>query len=101
MDSFLVKICPDYCPKQLLKMLPSERLHLQTRLCAFCYADVPVHQASWQQAEVDRCDRHVFRFISECPNCGSGFRTPALWEEAGCDQCGLEFANMQIYQQLR
>ena len=44
--------------KQLRKMLPPEHLHLQTRLCAACYGEVPIHQAVWQQAGRTDCPRH-------------------------------------------
>ncbi|MGG6297718.1 helix-turn-helix domain-containing protein [Leptolyngbya sp. AN02str] len=86
-------------PKQLAKMLPPARLHLQTRLCAACYGETPVHQANWQREEKSVCDRHALRLLSNCPICGAGFRTPALWEDECCEQCGLLFGQMRMYQQ--
>jgi transcriptional regulator with XRE-family HTH domain len=40
-------------------MLPVGRseLHLETRLCPFCYGEMPIHQNQWQRAKVDQCDR--------------------------------------------
>lgn len=92
-------------PKQLAKMLPPERLHLQTRLCATCYAETPVHRVVWQRAGKSVCDRHRLRLLSTCPVCNMGFQTPALWNSddglAGecCESCGLAFSQMQSYQQ--
>jgi transcriptional regulator with XRE-family HTH domain len=86
-------------PKQLAKMLPSIPLHLQTRLCAVCYAETPVHQAGWQRAGNLLCNRHALRLLSACPVCKTGFRTPALWDDGCCEQCGLLFSQMQPHQQ--
>ncbi|MGH2415805.1 MAG: hypothetical protein ACRDEA_19370, partial [Microcystaceae cyanobacterium] len=80
-------------------MLPPVGLHLQTRLCAACYAENPVHQRAWQQDESDRCDRHYLKLLSNCPVCQTGFRTPALWESDRCECCGMSFGKMQNYQQ--
>jgi hypothetical protein len=95
-------------PEQLAKMLPSEPLHLQTRLCPACYAEVPVHRSTWQRANVDWCDRHSIQLLSACSNCGTGFRTPALWESDACtalrvrcERCGLAFAQMQCHPELK
>lgn len=90
-------------PKQLAKMLPPDRLHLQTRLCATCYAQTPVHRAVWQQAGKGVCDRHRLRLLSTCPVCNMGFQTPALWNRDGvsgecCESCGLAFNLMPPYQ---
>lgn len=81
--------------EQLEKMLPIEPLHLQTRLCPACYAEVPVHRSTWQRAKVDLCDRHSLKLLSACPNCKTGFRIPALWEDERCEGCRLLFAQMQ------
>ena len=88
-------------PQQLVKMLPPARLHLQTRLCAACYEETPVHLANWQRESNRGCDRHALLLLSTCPNCGAGFRTPALWEDECCEQCGLRFTQMRVYQQAR
>ncbi|MGI0488621.1 helix-turn-helix domain-containing protein [Pantanalinema rosaneae CENA516] len=85
-------------PEQLVKMLPPVRLHLQTRLCAVCYAETFVHQANWQQEGREGCDHHTLRLLSNCPICGTGFRTPALWENERCEHCGLPFIQMRVYQ---
>lgn len=90
----------DVEPQQLERMLPPDPLHLQTRLCPDCYAEVPGHRSAWQQANVDQCDRHSVRFLSACSECGSGFRTPALWQDDRCEQCGLLFARMQCKPKL-
>lgn len=86
-------------PKQLAKMLPPARLHLQTRLCAVCYAESPVHQAVWQRIGKIGCDRHALRLLSVCPVCQHGFRVPALWNDEHCEGCGLAFGQMQSYQE--
>jgi transcriptional regulator with XRE-family HTH domain len=86
-------------PKQLAKMLPPSRLHLQTRLCAACYAQTPVHQAVWQRAGKTGCARHALSLLSVCPVCEHGFRTPVLWENEYCEGCGLAFGQMQSYQE--
>lgn len=85
----------DVEPAHLKRMLPPNCLHLQTRLCPDCYAEVPVHRAKWQRLSVQRCDRHRLPLLSACPVCNTGFRTPALWENEQCEQCGLAFAEMQ------
>jgi hypothetical protein len=85
-------------PKQLAKMLPPTPLHLQTRLCAVCYAETPVHQAEWQRSGKLVCNRHALRLFPACPICETGFRTPALWEDGCCEQCGLVFHQMQSHQ---
>lgn len=89
----------DVEPKQLSAMLPPEPLHLQTRLCAACYAEMPVHRSTWQRAKTNRCDRHRLRLLSACPECGTGFRTPALWSDDCCEYCGLPFSQMVTLQQ--
>lgn len=89
----------DLKPKQLVKMLPCEPLHLQTRLCAVCYTEMPVHRVAWQQAKTNQCDRHQLRLLSVCPECGTGFRTPALWSDSCCEYCGLPFSQMATLQQ--
>jgi transcriptional regulator with XRE-family HTH domain len=84
----------DLKPNQLAKMLPSEPLHLQTRLCAACYAETPVHRVAWQSAKTSRCNRHQLQLLSACPECGTGFRTPTLWSDDCCEYCGLPFSQM-------
>lgn len=86
-------------PKQLAFMLPPTRLHLQTRLCAACYAEIPVHRAVWQRAGKAVCGHHALRLLSACPVCETSFRTPALWDDERCEHCGLSFSQMQLYQQ--
>jgi len=85
-------------PKQWAKMLPPTPLHLQTRFCAVCYAEMPVHQSSWQRSGKLVCERHVLPLLSVCPVCKTGFRTPALWDDGCCEQCGLLFSQMQSHQ---
>lgn len=80
-------------------MLPPALLHLQTRLCAACYAKTSVHQAVWQRSGKTGCDRHALRFLSVCPDCQHGFRTPPLWEDEHCEGCELAFGQMQSYQE--
>ncbi len=89
----------DLKPKQLALMLPCEPLHLQTRLCAVCYGETPVHRVAWQKATTSRCDRHQLRLLSACSGCGTGFRTPALWEDGRCFCCSLSFSQMATLQQ--
>ncbi len=94
-------------PKQLARMLPPARLHLQTRLCAACYEETPVHLVNWQREGKGVCAprsgslrvRHALRLLSACPICGAGFRTPSLWQDERCEQCGLMFTQMREYQQ--
>lgn len=81
--------------EQLTTMLPPQDLHLQTRLCAACYAEAPVHRVSWQQKGIDWCDRHKTPLRSTCPICATGFRTPALWNNEPCQGCGLTFEQME------
>jgi TniQ len=81
-------------PNQLAAMLPPDPLHLQTRLCVACYGEVPVHRAAWQRGGTSLCDRHQTPLLTACPNCGSGFRLPALWDNESCEQCGLALSEM-------
>jgi transcriptional regulator with XRE-family HTH domain len=87
----------DVEPERLVEMLPPERLHLQTRLCAVCYAKTPVHRTEWQRDGEDRCDAGHY-LLNACPACQTDFRTPALWEDGLCERCGLAFSQMQKYQ---
>ena len=89
--SQLVGISPD----RLRQMFPLAPMHLQTRLCPACYTEAPVHRVSWQQKGVDQCDRHKLVLLSACPTCGTGFRTPALWNNEPCQGCGLPFEQME------
>jgi len=86
-------------PKQLTKMLPPIRLHLQTRLCGACYAETPIHRSIWQKVDLKVCERHGLEFLSACPVCGTGFQLPSLWENGQCETCELPFSQMQTYQQ--
>jgi hypothetical protein len=81
--------------EQLGKMLPLPDLHLQTRLCPACYGEAPIHRVAWQQKGVDRCLRHQLALLSQCPECETSFRTPALWEGGCCERCGLGFSEMR------
>jgi transcriptional regulator with XRE-family HTH domain len=85
----------DVDPQQLTQMLPPEPLHLATRLCPACYMEAPVHRSWWQSATTSHCDRHSMPLLSACSGCGTGFRTPALWESDRCQQCGLAFGQMK------
>lgn len=85
--------------KQLALMLPPVDLHLQTRLCAACYQEVPIHRVEWQQAGTTCCQRHRLDLLSVCPVCGTCFELPALWEKGCCGECGSPFEQMVIYQQ--
>ncbi len=84
-------------PMQLRQMFPPASMHLQTRLCPDCYAEVPVHRLTWQQQGVEQCNRHNLTLLSVCPACQTGFRTPALWEEGCCERCQLEFRQMRSH----
>lgn len=84
--------------KQLMKMLPPVDLHLQTRLCATCYQEMPIHRVEWQQAGRSQCFRHGLELLSNCPVCGTGFRTPALWTDEHCEKCRIAFGEMAAYQ---
>lgn len=86
-------------PKQLTKMLPPIRLHLQTRLCGACYAETSIHRSIWQKVDLKVCERHALEFLSACPVCGTGFQLPSLWENGQCETCELPFSQMQTYQQ--
>jgi hypothetical protein len=81
---------------ELMAMLPEARrqLHLATRLCPACYADTPIHQRDWQRAELTQCECHHQPFLTACPECGTPFRLPALWENGCCEQCWLPFQAM-------
>lgn len=82
---------------ELLAMLPTERSNLQfaTRLCPACYTRRPIHQRDWQCAELTQCECHHQPFLTACPECGTGFRLPALWENGCCERCWLPFEAMQ------
>lgn len=66
-------------PKQVAKTLPSDRRHVQTRLCAVCDIETRVDQAVWQRLGKPECDCHA----------------PALWEDEHCEGYGLVFVQMQ------
>lgn len=85
-------------PAVIAKMLPPFPLHLGTRLCAACYAEIPIHRAVWQKGSTQACDRHGLTLLSACPLCQSSFRLPALWEDESCQVCGLSFTQMQSHQ---
>jgi hypothetical protein len=90
--------------RAMLSMGRSE-LHLETRLCPFCYGETPIHQKQWQRANVSQCDpcgiceaaRHDYPLLNGCPACSSGFRLPALWESGSCDRCWLPFREMGLH----
>ena len=77
---------------------PCTHLHLQTRLCALCYADTPCHKLTWQEANLPHCDRHQHRLLFACPACETGFRLPAYWDIGQCEYCWLPFSEMGAYQ---
>lgn len=83
--------------EQLMNMFPPALMHLQTRLCPDCYAEVPVHRTTWQQQGLEQCDLHQLPLLSACPICQTGFRTPALWSEGCCERCKLEFSQMRSH----
>lgn len=85
--------------RQLALMLPPNRLHLPTRLCAACYQQTPIHQAVWQRAGRNRCSGHGLELLNACPVCGVGFRTPALWSDEHCENCDTAYGEMAVYQQ--
>lgn len=87
-------------PEQVSAMFPPVPLHLQTRLCAACYRESSVHRSRWQQAGIDQCESHHLDLLSDCPVCGTCFRTPALWSDDRCEQCGFTFRQMLIFQLL-
>lgn len=89
----------DVEPQKLEKMLPIEPLYLQTRLCAACYGETPVHRSDWQISTINYCELHLLLLLCACPVCGMGFKIPALWELGCCEQCELDFSQMQSYQQ--
>lgn len=64
------------------------------RLCGACYAESPCHRIEWQFKTRTGCDRHRLTLLSECPNCGVRFKSPALWVDGWCQRCFLTFANM-------
>lgn len=82
---------------RLREMLPPTPLYLQTRLCPACYAENPVHQTAWQHPGVDECERHGLPLLSACPECGTGFRTPALWWNEQCEQCHMALSAMALH----
>ncbi|QIR40773.1 hypothetical protein HCG51_31490 [Tolypothrix sp. PCC 7910] len=68
------------------------------RLCAACYAKSPCHKIEWQLKVTQGCGRHKLTLLSECPNCGSRFKMPALWVDGWCQRCFLNFFEMTKYQ---
>jgi transcriptional regulator with XRE-family HTH domain len=84
----------DVEPNQLATMLPPKPLHLETRMCPACYEETPIHRSMWQLAGISECEKHSLQLLSVCPVCGTGFRTPALWESECCEECGLAFSQM-------
>ena len=80
--------------ERLAQMLPPMGVgmkHSPIRLCGACYAQKPYHRIEWQFKATAGCDRHQVRLLSECPNCGARFATPALWTEGACQRCFLGF----------
>jgi hypothetical protein len=84
-------------PTRLHQMFPPASMHLETRLCPACYAEVPIHRLTWQQQGMDQCNRHQLLLLSACPVCRTGFRTPALWSEGCCERCKLPFSQMRSH----
>ena len=83
--------------QRLKEMLPPEGVGMKLepiRLCAACYVQSPCHRIEWQFKQTDRCDKHQFRLLSECPNCKARFPIPALWVDGWCSRCFLPFAEM-------
>ncbi len=58
------------------------------------------HRIEWQFKEMQECDRHRLRLLSECPNCGARFKVPALWVDGWCQRCFMAFEEMAKYQKL-
>jgi len=88
-------------PERLMVMLPPdgvEMKHEPIRLCAACYGESLCHRIEWQFKKTRGCDRHQLRLLSECPNCGARFTSPALWIEGVCQRCFTSFAEMRNYQ---
>jgi transcriptional regulator with XRE-family HTH domain len=85
-------------PEELTQMLPPEptQVHISTRLCGACYSEVPIHQRAWQQSGIEQCEFHQLPLVASCPDCGSGFRVPALWTTGCCERCWLPFNQMSL-----
>lgn len=87
--------------ERLQKMLPPPGVGMKLeppRLCGACYAQSPCHRIEWQFKEMQGCDRHKLRLLSECPNCGARFKIPALWVDGWCYRCFLSFKDMVKWQ---
>lgn len=83
---------------QMLPPIGVEMNHKPIRLCGACYGESACHRIEWQLKVTDRCDLHQLRLLSECPNCGARFASPALWVEGVCQRCFITFAVMRNYQ---
>ena len=87
--------------KQLQEMLPPLGVGMKLepiRLCGACYAQSPCHRIEWQFKDMQGCDLHELRLLSECPNCGARFKIPALWVDGWCSRCFLSFKNIVKWQ---
>jgi transcriptional regulator with XRE-family HTH domain len=86
---------------RLTQMLPPAGVGMKMepiRLCAACYVESPCHKIEWQFKVTQGCRSHRMSLLSECPNCGSRFKVPALWVHAWCQRCFLQFVEMAQYQ---
>jgi len=86
---------------RLQGMLPPPGVEMKLepiRLCGACYAQSSCHRIEWQFKEMQGCDRHSLRLLSECPNCKARFKIPALWMDGWCSRCFLAFGEMAKYQ---
>ena len=83
----------------LMRSPPSTKLHLLTRLCAYCYGESPHHRLSWQEAERSHCEVHHRQLLEVCPECRSTFQLPSYWQSGECDCCHLPFQSMCAFQQ--
>lgn len=82
---------------RIVQMLPPAGVVMKMepiRLCGACYAESPCHRIEWQFKTTTGCNRHELRLLSECPNCGSRFKVPALWVDGWCQRCFLGFVKM-------
>jgi hypothetical protein len=85
-------------PNRLLALFPTAKVQLDTvRLCAVCYREAPYHQWEWQVQGLASCKHHHLTLLSECPQCGTRFKRPSLWE-GHCHRCFTPFASMSSYQ---
>ena len=87
--------------ERLQEMLPHPGVGMKLeppRLCGACYAQSPCHRIEWQFKDMQGCDLHELRLLSECPNCGTRFKIPALWVDGWCPRCFLSFKDLVKWQ---